>query len=324
MAIKPNISQSKNFLLKTCARCHGSFGEESYCKSKSLFFNDNFSPICNNCINEILESNDYNWGVIDKFCQYLDIPFIPEEFQKIKEMNSENSFKIYSDLFFKEEYSDLNWDMYYEKFKELEKDKEIEEVLPKIREKKYQDLREKWGPYSDEELNYLEQLLNGLLATQNINGALQFDQALKVCKISLELDSRIREGSDFDKMLSAYDKLVKTAQFTPKNTKNASDFDSVGELMKWLEKKGHITKFYDGATRDIVDETIKNIQAWNQRLYINDSGISEEINDRLEALKNVQRVENYYDVKPDFDLDEYENDGFEELLKDNLEFEADV
>ena len=68
--------------------------------------------------------------------------------------------------------------------------------------------------------------------TQNVSGALQMDQALKVCKISLELDSRIREGVDFDKMLASYEKLVKAAEFTPKNVKNAGDFDSIGELVK--------------------------------------------------------------------------------------------
>lgn len=68
--------------------------------------------------------------------------------------------------------------------------------------------------------------------TQNINGDLQHDQAIKICKISYELDCRIREGADFDKMLSSYDKLIKTAEFTPKNVKNASDFESVGELCK--------------------------------------------------------------------------------------------
>jgi hypothetical protein len=39
-------------------------------------------------------------------------------------------------------------------------------------------------------------------------------------------------------MLSSYDKIIKIAEFTPKNAKNAADFDSVGELVRWLEKKG--------------------------------------------------------------------------------------
>ena len=323
MAITPKINQNKSFLLKTCTCCGGAYGAEFYCKTKSLFFPDGYLQLCNKCVEIILLENEYNWKIVDKFCQYIDIPFVPEQFEKIKDMNQTNVFSTYADLFFEEEYENLDWQTYFYEFKKLKEQKVIEDELPGLRDEKYKKLVEKWGPYEFSELNYLEQLLNGLLTTQNINGALQFDQALKVCKISLELDSRIREGADFDKMLTAYDKLVKTAEFTPKNTKNASDFDSVGELMKWMEKRGHITRFYDNATRDIVDETIKNIQAWNQRLYTNDSSIADEINNRIEALKNIQRVENFYDTQQEFDVDEYENEGFEKLIM-NEEFEADI
>lgn len=322
MAITPKINQNKSFLLKTCTHCGGAYGAEFYCKTKSLFFPDGYLPLCNRCVENILLENEYNWKIVDKFCQYADIPFVPEQFEKIKNMNQDNVFSTYAALFFEEEYENLDWQTYFYEFKKLKEQKMIEDELPGIREEKYKKLVEKWGPYEFSELNYLEQLLNGLLTTQNINGALQFDQALKVCKISLELDSRIREGADFDKMLTSYDKLVKTAEFTPKNTKNASDFDSVGELMKWMEKRGHITRFYDNVTRDIVDETIKNIQAWNQRLYTNDSSIADEITNRIEALKNVQKMENFYDTQQEFDIDEYENEGFEQLMTE--EFEADI
>jgi hypothetical protein len=97
-----------------------------------------------------------------------------------------------------------------------------------------------------------------MLTTQNVNGKLQSDQAEKICKISYEIDCRIRAGQDFDKLLASYDKLIKAAEFTPKNVKNINDFDSVGELVKWLEKRGWRNTFYDNVTRDIVDETIKN------------------------------------------------------------------
>mgnify|MGYP003505934165 FL=1 len=81
--------------------------------------------------------------------------------------------------------------------------------------------------------------------------------------MSYEIDCRIREGADFDKILASYDKLVKTAEFTPKNVKNINDFDSVGELIKWLEKRGWKNTFYDDVSRDIVDETMQNFQAFN-------------------------------------------------------------
>ena len=157
------------------------------------------------------------------------------------------------------------------------------------------------------------------MATQNVSGALQVDQALKLCKMSYEIDSRIRSGEDFDKILASYDKLVRIADFTPKNAKNANDFDSVGELYRWLEKRGWKNKYYDGATRDVVDETIKNIQAWNQRLYTEESGIGDEITRRIEALKTAKELEDNYfitDENTQDELDKYQNDGFDRLFSD--------
>lgn len=90
---------------------------------------------------------------------------------------------------------------------------------------------------------------------------------MKLCKISLTIDSRIREGGDIDKLLGSYEKLVKIGDFTPRNVKNAEDFDSVGELFSYLEKTGFVNKFYDGVNRDIVDITMNDIQNFCQRLY---------------------------------------------------------
>ena len=148
------------------------------------------------------------------------------------------------------------------------------------------------------------------------------DQALKICKLSYEIDCRIRAGTDFDKVLGAYDKLVKTAEFTPKNVKNVNDFDTAGELIKWLEKRGWRNQYYDNVSKDVVDETLKNIQMFNQRLYTNESGIGDEITRRIEMLKTagqasgtLEESEGYYLNDTDYDLDNYENDGYEELLK---------
>ena len=136
-------------------------------------------------------------------------------------MNPDGAFLTYSELFSKEEYKGLDWKIYNDKFLELEKAGTLEDELPLIADDKRRQLQEKWGAnYDDEALRYLEKLYNGILATQNVNGVLQGDQALKLCRISYEIDSRIREGADFDKVLASYDKLAKVAEFTPKNVKS--------------------------------------------------------------------------------------------------------
>lgn len=319
--MKPNITMPpSSFKMKTCEKCRGVFSTDNFIRTKSLFYPDGYLPLCSSCITDILKQNDFNWDTVEKLCQYADIPFIPAEFERLHESNGDDVFAVYADIFLSSEFEGLGWNDYYTEYLKLKEAGRLEDELPIIKEEKRRQLKEKWGSnYDDEELQYLENLLDGLLQTQNISGALQFDQALKICKISLNLDSKIREGVDFDKLMGSYDKLVKTAEFTPKNVKNASDFESVGELIKYLEKKGFRASFYDDVTRDVVDETIKNIQAYNQRLYTNESGIGDEITRRIEALKTAQEMQDYYSIGQEFDIDEFENEGYVDLMNDEFD-----
>lgn len=328
MGLKTNIQPPRKFFIKKCARCGQDFGPENYSQTKSFFFPDGYLSICNDCIDEWLRADDYSWDAVNKLCQCADIPFIPKKWEEMYEINGKRAFQMYAEIFLGKEYEGIHWSDYNDEFRRLKDLGGIEEQLPLISDNHRHKLKEKWGAnYDDEALNYLENLYNGLLMTQNVSGALQGDQALKICKISYELDSRIRAGQDFDKMLSSYDKLVKTAEFTPKNVKSASDFESVGELFRWLEKRGWKNQFYDDVTKDIVDETIMNIQNWNQRLYTNETGIGEQITERIEALKSAKRLEEtgYYGLSDqEYDLDEYDNVGYEELFKADEEFEEDI
>ena len=326
MGLQPNIARRRNFALKQCAKCGASQTSDAFAPTKSIFYTDASLPICNSCIEDYLDQHDYDWKYVNKLCQWADIPFVPREWERLFEMNGSRVFGVYAEVFAQSEYEDLGWDDYFKAFKDLKASGDIEDELPGIADQKRKQLQERWGAnYDDEALRYLESLYNGLLTTQNVNGALQVDQALKICKMSYEIDCRIREGSDFDKLLASYDKLVKAAEFTPKNVKNINDFDSVGELIKWLEKRGWRNTFYDGVTRDIVDETIKNFQNFNQRLYTNESGIGEQITERINALKQAKQIEEetYYGTNKDYDLDNYDNEGYTRLVKDE-EFNAEL
>ena len=311
-----------------CECCGRYKGSMDFLPTKSFMFPDGYVHVCNECLGKRLEVDDADesWEVMDKICQYVDMPFDIKRFEELKKTNTAAELlRAYSIQFMNDEYEGIDWTSYEQAYKELEARGALADVVPGLADEERRKLIEKWGAnYDDDALTYLENLYDGLLLTQNINGALQGDQALKICKISYEIDCRIREGADFDKLLASYDKLVKTGEFTPKNVKNASDFESMGELCRWLEKRGFVNRFYDGETRDVVDETIKNIQSWNQRLYTNESGIGDEINQRIQALKTAAELESYYDVNPDVDdYDNYENEGFEQLFKDE-EFEADL
>ena len=327
MALNPTLDIDLN--LKKCKCCGKSRNSLEFLKTKSFFYPNGEIDVCTRCLGERIDNTDEQeqWNVMDKICQYLDIPFEPSKFEELRSSSTTAAdlLKGYTMIYSSEEYDGIDWSSYNEAYKELDAQGAIAEIVPGLADEERHKLQEKWGfNYDDEALNYLEKLYDGLVLTQNINGALQGDQALKICKISYEIDCRIREGADFDKILASYDKLVKTAEFTPKNVKNASDFESMGELCRWLEKRGFRNQFYDGETRDVVDETIKNIQSWNQRLYTNESSIGDEITQRIKALKTAAELETYYDIDPNVDdYDNYENEGFEELFKDE-EFAVDL
>ena len=315
MPVIPQIPKAATST-KKCEKCGRSMPSSQFSKSNSWAFSDGLLPICNECIAEYINAGDGNWERINKVCQWADIPFIVKEWDRIAgiTMPSE-TWAAYAKVFAGQDYADLGWGDYYRQYKKLKEVGLIEEEIPEVREKRYSDLRRKWGEnYDDDELNHLEDLYRGLMNTQNISGALQIDQAQKLCKLSLEIDNRIRAGDkEVDKFMSSYDKIIKSAEFTPKNAKNATDFDSFAEVAYWLEKHGKINKFYDNTTRDVIDEAIKNIENYNQRLYVNEGGIGEEITQRLRALNAANVMEQnsgVYDIQPDFNPDEYDNEAY--------------
>ena len=316
-------------MLKDCVHCAGSFGPEGFAPTRSIFFPDGVITICNDCIDKMIDAEGGNWQFIDKLCQMADIPFIPKEWQNIAEMNAVGAFYVYAQIFLNSEYDGIGWSEYFEAFRSLRDAGKIEDELPALSDDKRARLKKMWGAnYDDAALDYLDMLYQGLLSTQNINGKLQMDQAQKICKMSYEIDRRIEEGTDFDKLLASYDKLVKAAEFTPKNVKNINDFDTFGEAAKWMEKNGWRNRFYDNVTRDIVDETIKNFQSFVQRLYTNESNIGDEVTRRMEALKRTTELENpdnYYGTGDEHDLDEFEREGYEVTFEgESDDFAADL
>lgn len=314
---------------KCCIKCGRALPRSEFARSRSIFAADHLTPICGDCIDTLTQDTDSGfafWDKIDMICRLCDIPFIPKEWEKTRAANPTHTFLAYSQIFGAEPYKDeIGWRDYYNAFLELKQENELNEELPGFSEQRRATLTKRWGAnYDDEALEYLENLYQSLLKSQNVDNGLQVDQALKLCKMSYEIDCRIRAGEDFDKILASYEKLTKIADFTPKSSKNSNDFDNLGQLARWLEKRGWKNKYYDDVPKDVVDETIRNIQAWNQHLYTDESGIGDEITQRIENLKVAKQLEDnegYYvqDSNSADELDKYSNDGYTELLKEEDE-----
>ena len=288
----------KNSVVKTCSRCDYPTSIDNFLQTKSLLYQDGRVPICNDCLKKFSNQVKDDWAKINKMCQWLDIPFIPDQYQKVYNSNSNDAFLTYARIFRSKSYENLDWTTYYQEFKKLEKENELRAQLPLFEESRIRELQQVWGEnYSPEQLSYLQNLLDGIMKTQNVNGELQYDQAKKLCKISLNIEERISADAEFDKLLASYEKLVKAAEFTPKNVKSASDFESVGELFAYLEKRGFKPSYCTDVSKDIVDQTIIDIQNFCQKLYINEPSMGEEISKRIESLQRAQEVEDNYGIR---------------------------
>ena len=76
--------------MKECPICKQQLVEEDFTKTHSIFYTDGVLPICNDCITDYLKESDFSWRAVDKVCQWADIPFIVKEFERLRELNSDD------------------------------------------------------------------------------------------------------------------------------------------------------------------------------------------------------------------------------------------
>lgn len=300
--------------LKKCIRCKEEKTTANYIGVHNPILTGSL-PICRQCIANLIDSAaackiedgkivaKKTWNIANKICQMADVPFIPGEWEKIYQANGNEAMGVYISIFRGEQYKTLDWSSYNDVYLQLEEQNRVEDAIPELEEERYENLVRKWGTiYDNEDLEYLENLHQGILTSQNVVGALNEDQALKICKLSLIIEEKIRSGQEFSKDLRAYDELLKSANFTPKTVKDANEFDSFGEVGSYLEKTGWTNPYYKGAIKDEIDQTMKNMQNFSRYLYTHENGIAEEINERIENLRVAAQLEG-----EQFDDSEYIN-----------------
>lgn len=304
---------------KKCLLCKEDKSTANYIGLRSELLNGSM-PICRSCIARLLggKSDEQRWNMANKLCQLADVPFVPEVFEKTYQAHGTDAFGTYCYMFREKPYDTLDWTEYNNAYLILQDEQRVEDGLPEIKASRINKLHKRWGQeYDEQQLEYLENLYSGITQTTGIVGALNEDQVLKLCKISLIIEDKIRSGMEFDKDLKAYDNLCKLAGVTTQAIKEGSEFNSTGEVFAYLEKLGYKINYYDGAVNDEVDKTMKDIQYWSRYLYINETAIGEEIKERIENLKTADKITN-----SGFDWGEYES--FADDVDENEEFNIEI
>lgn len=303
-APKPKVAS------KTCTKCGTYLSGAAYYSTKSRFFSDGLLPICKMCLAEIVGTED--WASMDKFCQWADYPFNPDTWLKLSREIGKKALDAYVKAYTNSDnYGAISWQEVHEEWVKILKDKSYREKVPELSEATLMDLQQTWGvDYSKEDLQYMDEFYKRLCKSHNIITPIQEDNARNVCKLSVRISKKISDDKDVDKDIKSYTELMKTGGFTTENVKNMSDFESVGELIAYLERTGWRNPYYDGVAKDVVDESMANMQSFLRRIVMGEANLKETIDQRLSAMGLNKPGELDFS---DAELDRYEKEGYDEV-----------
>lgn len=147
----------------------------------------------------------------------------------------------------------------------------------------------------------MEQLYNEYANEYELNVDRE-ETVKKICKISLKMDQALDTGDiktakDYG---SIYDQLRKSGKFTESQKKEEAkrELDSIGELVKFVEREGGIIPQFESPIeypKDKIDFIIKDIQNYINNLVKDDLGLGNIIESYIEKMQK-EKIETVEDI----------------------------
>lgn len=167
---------------------------------------------------------------------------------------------------------------------------EIPDLSKELTEDDRKALAIKWGRlYKPTEWIELESMYTEMMNSFDIQDADTINTLILLCKTNLKMNQSIDIGDldGFQKLSKVSESLRKTAKFTAaQNKEQKNDYvDSVGELVAMCEREGFIPRYATDIPQDKVDITLKDMNAYLNKLVTQDLGFGQQIED---ALKKIQ------------------------------------
>ena len=296
-------------------KCKQEKPENEFQYTPSKFFPAHRSLICTKCLETMVQQD--NLGEVDRLCRYLDVPFDLNKWTQLYKIHKDHTLTAYFNTLLDDHYQALQWSDENERWHLAQKENTIDEEIEAIGEAKMKRLRRTWSSaYSNEDLIFLEDYYNQILATQNVSAPILQNYARDLCEIELRIKKGMREGADIKKDMDARDNIIKIAKFEASNAKNAADFESVGELMVYYGKKGWHPKWHTEPS-DSIDFLMENIQNYLKRLVINEGNFAEQVEDKREHYNMMGRLDNIENEEVEFDeTADVEYEGEKDLMGD--------
>lgn len=301
---------------RRCLKCKQERAIEQFQSTPSKFFPGGKCYICTPCLESMIKQD--NLGEVDRLMRWLDLPFDLDKWTQLYAQHQDHTLTAYFNLLYDDHYSQLQWADENERWRLAREQGTIDDQIKELGDAKLKQLRVVWsGTYKAEELLWLDNYYNKIMATQNVSTPILQDRARDLCELSLLAKKTLRAGGDVKKIMDSIDNIVKTYHFEASNAKSAADFESVGELMVYYGKKGWHPNWHT-EPQDSIDFMMENIQNYLKRLVINEGNFAEQVEDKKARYNMTERLEEIENEKVDFDETadiEYEGD---ELLAAEL------
>ena len=297
---------------RKCIRCKQDKPLSDFKETKSPFFPAHRSLICTSCYEKMVPQDDLN--AVDRLCRFLDIPFDLNKWTQLYAIHGEHTLTAYFNLLLDGHYQAMDWRDENERWKAAREEATIEDEMEVLSAAKLRALRADWSSaYTNEELLFLENFYNEILASQNVSTPILQSRARTLCELTLRVQKGIREGADVKKDMDAIDNIVKTCGFTAANAKNNANFESVGELMVYFGKLGWHPKYHN-EPQDSIDFMMENIQHYLKRLVTNEGNFIDQVEDKRARYNMVERLETVENEAVEFEDDaDIDYEGEEEF-----------
>lgn len=300
---------------RLCLRCRNQLPLNRFQETPSNFFPGHRSLYCTNCL-EVMVKQD-NLGEVDRLMRWLDLPFDLNKWTQLYEQHKDHTLTAYFNLLYDAHYEGLKWADENERWRLAREEGTIDDEIKALGEAKLKHLRKVWsGSYKPEELIWLDNFYNNIVATQNVSTPILQEKARDLCELQLAAKKTLRVGGDVKKIMDSIDNIVKTYNFTATNAKSAADFESVGELMVYYGKKGWHPNWHT-EPQDSIDFMMENIQNYLKRLVLNEGNFAEQVEDKRNRYNMTERLEEIENEKVDFDeTADVEYEGEDELANE--------
>lgn len=281
----------------------------------SNFFPAHRSLICTSCLETMV--NQDNLGEVDRLCRYLDVPFDLNIWTQLYAIHKDHTLTAYFNTLLDDHYQALQWSDENERWRLARAEETIDDEIQVLSDAKVKKLKKTWSPsYTDDELLFLEDYYNQILATQNVSTPILQSRARDLCELTLRAKKGIRRGDDVKKDMDAIENIIKTCKFDASNAKNSADFDSIGEVLVYYGKKGWHPKWHQ-EPQDSIDFLMQNTQNYLKRLVINEGNFAEQVESKRERYNMTERLELIENEKVEFDeTADVEYEGEAELARD--------